>query len=486
MVVSDRDGESTGEMIRRLWRQGWKPADIVRATGAPHSRVYRTGERMGLWVQGWGAQRERMTSRRCAFLELRLEGFSRLEAAEKTGVSKAMSYPVQQGLMTPKANSKRFVPAGPDAERYNRLMALLEFGRKDIRIAGQSIPFAAVDKTISPRYLSITDREYIADCRREGMSMRAIARKMGRAPSTISREPARDCVHGGAYRPCSAHRLSVRRRLRPKPRKLDRNKRLAAAVDAGLKERLSPEQIAGRLPVDYPDDQTMRVSHETIYQSLFIQGKGHLKKDIQQALRRGRARRRSQVKRKRPRFGDEMLMISDRPAEVADRAVPGHWEGDLIIGKAGQSAIGTLVERSTRYVMLLHLPDKHDAVTVKDKLIETIEKLPQHLRASLTWDRGREMAHHKQFSVKTGCPVYFCDPASPWQRGSNENTNGLLRQYFPKGTDLSVHTETDLEFVACQLNRRPRKTLGFYTPAEKLAELLNSHPINDNECCNDH
>lgn len=252
MVVSDRDGESTGEMIRRLWRQGWKPADIVRATGAPHSQVYRTGERMGLWVQGWGAQRERMTSRRCAFLELRLEGFSRLEAAEKTGVSKAMSYPVQQGLMTPKANSKRFVPAGPDAERYNRLMALLEFGRKDIRIAGQSIPFAAVDKTISPRYLSITDREYIADCRREGMSMRAIARKMGRAPSTISREPARDCVHGGAYRPCSAHRLSVRRRLRPKPRKLDRNKRLAAAVDAGLKERLSPEQIAGRLPVDYP------------------------------------------------------------------------------------------------------------------------------------------------------------------------------------------------------------------------------------------
>ena len=249
---------------------------------------------------------------------------------------------------------------------------------------------------------------------------------------------------------------------------------LAGYVQAGLDQRWSPEQICHALVVDHPDDREMRVSPETIYQALYLQARGGLRREIAAALRTGRTRRKPHrdPAARTPRFADPMIMISDRPAEVEDRAVPGHWEGDLIIGADGASAIGTLVERATRYVLLVHLPNGRTAEAVRDQLVATMTTLPEHLRGSLTWNQGAEMAAHRSFSVATDMPVYFCDPASPWQRGSNENTNGLLRQYFPKGTDLSMHGPADLEHVAQQLNGRPRKTLDWETPAQRLRALL--------------
>ncbi|MFL1382159.1 IS30 family transposase, partial [Nocardiopsis protaetiae] len=258
------------------------------------------------------------------------------------------------------------------------------------------------------------------------------------------------------------------------PSKLDLNPVLRARVQDLLQERWSPEQISRRLKRDFPDRPEWHVAHETIYQALYVQGRGELRRELAGALRSGRARRvpRRQARQRRPRFTDPMVMISERPAEVEDRAVPGHWEGDLILGKDSASAIGTLVERSTRYVMLVHLPHGRGAEPVRDALAATVQRLPAHLVRSLTWDQGSEMATHRRFTTATDIPVYFCDPASPWQRGSNENTNGLLRQYFPKGTDLSVHDRQHLEAVAAQLNGRPRKTLGWDTPAERLDKLL--------------
>ncbi|MCC8250632.1 IS30 family transposase, partial [Saccharothrix luteola] len=237
-----------------------------------------------------------------------------------------------------------------------------------------------------------------------------------------------------------------------------------------LAERFSPEQISRRLRRDHPDRPEPHVSTETIYQALYVQGR----RELATALRSGRTARKPRRTdgQRRPRFTAPMVMISDRPAEVEDRAVPGHWEGDLIIGGGRTSAIGTLVERATRYLLLVHLPARHDAETVRDGLVSTMTTLPAHLRRSLTWDQGSEMGRHHEFTLATDMPVYFCDPHSPWQRGSNENTNGLLRQYFPKGSDLSVHTPEHLAAVAAQLNRRPRKTLDWDTPAERLTKLL--------------
>jgi IS30 family transposase len=375
----------------------------------------------------------------------------------------------------------------------------------------------------SGRYLSFAEREEIALLRARGCGVREIARALGRSPSTISRELRRNAATRGGgleYRASTAQWHADRRSRRPKPAKLADNPglrryvqdRLAGAVErpdgvavdgpavkwigrrhGRRKDRRwarswSPEQISNRLRFDFPDDESMRVSHEAIYQSLYIQGRGALRRELTACLRTGRALR---VPRARTRCGksfvtDEIL-ISERPAEAADRAVPGHWEGDLILG-LGSSAIGTLVERSSRFTMLLRLAPMdgrdgprikngpaltgHGAAAVRDAIAAAITTLPEQLRRSLTWDQGAEMAQHAQLRIDTGLQVYFCDPQSPWQRGTNENTNGLLRQYFPRGTDLARHSADDLAAVAAALNTRPRKTLGWRTPAEVLDEYL--------------
>jgi len=321
--------------------------------------------------------------------------------------------------------------------------------------------------------LTFQEREEIALGIASKLSFREIGRRLRRPSSTVSREVA----HVGArdrYRAVHAQERARRRGRRPKVRKLLVDSRLADEVQDGLRHRWSPEQISVRLRQDYPDDMTMRVSHETVYQALYLQGRGGLQKELLKALRTGRARRYPKGpnpgRGKRGRLKD-MVLIADRPAEVEDRAVPGHWEGDLIIGKGQGSQVGTLVERTTRFVMLLRLSDR-SAATVRKALAKRIATLPDALRRTLTWDQGREMAQHREFTVESGLPVYFCDPHAPWQRGSNENTNGLLRQYLPKGSDLNRFTQRQLDQIADELNGRPRETLGWLKPCEAMAALL--------------
>jgi transposase, IS30 family len=325
----------------------------------------------------------------------------------------------------------------------------------------------------SGRYLSIAEREEIAVLRGH-VSYGEIARRLGRHTSTIGREVRRNKSPSHPYRATVAQTRADVRARRPKTRKLARDPELAGYVQDKLAgpARWSPEQISRRIVLDHPDDEGMRISHEAIYQALYVQGRGGLRRELHTCLRTGRAVRRPQRRVDRRGRIKDMVSISDRPAEVADRAVPGHWEGDLIVGAKSGSAIGTLVERTTRFTMLLHLPDDHTAGTVRDAITTTIVTLPAQLRRSLTWDQGKEMSEHVQLRIDSDLEIYFCDPHSPWQRGTNENTNGLLRQYFPKSTDLSVHTLADLEEVAAGLNGRPRKTLGWKTPAEALTELL--------------
>ncbi|WP_433607207.1 IS30 family transposase [Prescottella agglutinans] len=325
----------------------------------------------------------------------------------------------------------------------------------------------------SGRYLSLEDRETLSELLQAGKKQHEIAAALGRSPSTISREIARGTNKRGYYIASTAHRAAQARAKRPKPAKLNSCERLRTFVQSRLGKNHSPEQISRALVREFPDDPEMRVSHETIYLSLYVQARGGLKRELTQHLRTGRALRQGSRKpdERRGRIPD-MINISERPAEAGDRAVPGHWEGDLIMGAGNRSAIGTLVERSTRFVMLLHLPDGHSAEHVNVAMAAKIRELPAALARSITWDQGTEMTRHAQFTVDTGVQVYFCDPRSPWQRGSNENTNGLLRQYFPKGTDLAVHTAERLQFVADELNERPRKTLDWHTPAERLDEAL--------------
>lgn len=379
---------------------------------------------------------------------------------------------------------------------------------------------------LSGRYLSFVEREEISLLHARGCGVREIARRIDRSPSTISRELRRNAAtRGGSleYRATTAQWHADRRARRPKVAKLAANDELRRYVEDRLGGKIaapdgtsvpgpkvrwigrrhgrrqdrrwaaswSPEQIANRLRVDFPDDESMRISHEAIYQALYIQGRGALRRDLTTCLRTGRALRvpRARTRGRGKNFVQPEIMISERPAEADDRAVPGHWEGDLIVGLAS-SAIGTLVERTTRFTMLLHLPRMerhgeprtkngpalagHGAEAVRGAIASSIESLPGHLRRSLTWDQGAEMAQHDRLRVDTGLAIYFCDPHSPWQRGTNENTNGLLRQYFPKGTDLSKHSADDLTAVAAALNCRPRKTLGWMTPAEALDNHLRS------------
>jgi IS30 family transposase len=321
--------------------------------------------------------------------------------------------------------------------------------------------------------LSLQEREEISRGLAAGLSFGAIARGLGRSPSTISREVN---ANGGRrkYWALLADRGAQRRALRPKRAKLTRCRRLRSVVERKLEARWSPQQISGWLAERYPNDAEMQVSHETIYQSLFVQSRGALRKELHSCLRTGRAMRRAKAYRKRG-VGQgqlrDMVMISQRPPEVADRAVPGHWEGDLIFGKK-MTAIGTLVERHSRYVILLKLPNGIRAHAVRQAMTKRILTLPAQLRRSITWDQGKEMAEHVQFTIDTGVQIYFCDPKSPWQRGSNENTNGLLRQYLPRSTDLSQCTQRDLDAIARSLNTRPRQTLGWMTPSHAFANAV--------------
>jgi IS30 family transposase len=377
----------------------------------------------------------------------------------------------------------------------------------------------------SKRYLSFAEREEIALLKVRNVGLREIARRLGRSPSTISREVRRNAATRGGtldYRASIAQWKAELMARRPKPAKLATNARLRDYVQTRLAGTVeapdgtlipgptvrwigrrhgrrqdrrwarawSPEQIANRLRLDFADDESMRISHEAIYQALYVQGRGALRRELAACLRTGRALRvpRARTRGRGKKFVTDDILISERPAEADDRAVPGHWEGDLILG-LNSSAIGTLVERSTRFTILLHLPRMvghgesvpvkngpplagHGAEAVRDAIAASIISLPTQLRRSLTWDQGAEMAQHAQLKITAGLPVYFCDPHSPWQRGSNENTNGLLRQYFPKGTDLARHSHADLAAVAAELNGRPRKTLNWRTPAEALNDHL--------------
>ena len=326
--------------------------------------------------------------------------------------------------------------------------------------------------------LLLAEREEISRGMCSGESIRSIAKRLGRAPSTVCREVKRNGCRR-RYRALVAAEDARKRARRPKVGKLRSCPRLQAAVHDGLRKRWSPAEISGRLRRDHPDDPEMWVSHETIYKSLYVVPRGPLRREWTLYLRKHHQTRHPRTKTVRtnaPGRIKDMVMISERPAEVDDRTVPGHWEGDLILGSGKWSSIGTLVERTSRYTMLLHLPEGRDPERVRAEIARVIMTLPEHLARSLTWDQGGEMSHHKQFTIETGIPVYFCDAHSPWQRGTNENTNGLLRQYFPKKTDLRIHTREDLERVAIELNGRPRRIHNWMTPSEVLADLVAATP----------
>ena len=364
----------------------------------------------------------------------------------------------------------------PTAAASQRSRVSEATGRSWFREAG-GVPPLETDEP-SSRFLSLTEREEIAVGVAAGQSARQIAAALGRASTTVSRELGLwAAAHPGRpYRAVAAQVDAEARGGRPKPFKLA-HEPLRERVQADLERKYSPRQIAMRLAMEFPEDPAMRPSHEAIYQALYVQGRGLLRRELAACLRTGRAirrpRRRIDGRADPDRRIPGKIMISERPAEVADRAVPGHWEGDLIAGAANKSFIGTLVERSTRFCLLLHLPGrKVDPMALQEAIVAAMAQLPKHLRLSLTWDQGLEMRRHAEITLAADLPIYFCDPHSPWQRGSNENTNGLLRQYFPKGTDLTVHTPTDLAVVAAELNGRPRQTLGWRTPAEALNDLL--------------
>ena len=372
---------------------------------------------------------------------------------------------VYQRFWEAMARGEFITDAAADAGTYRKM------GARWLAVCGGVRPRRGRD--LKGRCLSFAEREEIALRHAKEESVREIGAALGRAPSTISRELNRNRDGRGRYRATTAHAAAYDRASRPKPAKLATNTELREKVEDDLAKRYSPEQIAGRLRADFPDDPQMRVCPETIYQSLYVQSRGALKRELTRRLRTGRAMRRPsrKVGQRKNRIPD-MVNISERPPEAEDRAVPGHWEGDLIIGKRNQSAIGTLVERTTNYTMLVHLPDGYQPEQVRDALAGKIQCLPEVLRASLTWDQGPEMRDWKQVKVASDIDIYFADPHSPWQRGINENTNGLLRQYFPKGSDLSVHSEADLDAVAAELNDRPRKRLQFRKPIEEIGPLL--------------
>lgn len=426
-------------------------------------------------------------------------GLNPVQAARAAGVSKTFAYDLDRKvrgvsrLAVKRAAAARRAAARPGRklppERVRAVLDQLAAGLDP----GQAAAAAGVSKTFayqlnrtiggvcrppgttfSDRYLDREERYEIARLREAGLGVRAVAARLGRSPSTISRELARNaCPRTGQYIPERADRLAWERQRRPKPSKLARNPVLRGEVQRLLGRRYSPEQVSGRLKVEHPDDPAMRVSHETIYQSIYVYPRGQLRRELQACLRSGRTTRRRRGRREMRGRIIGAVPIGSRPPEAEGRLVPGHHEGDLIMGsKASNSAVGTIVERMTGYLTLLHLPDGHGADAVADAVTARMTALPAWFARTLTWDRGTEMARHQHITATAGIAVYFADPHAPWQRGSNENINGLLREYLPKGTDLSTYTAAQLQAIQDELNDRPRKRFGYHTPREQLATLL--------------
>jgi IS30 family transposase len=445
---------------------------VARELGFTRVTCYAWAYKAGIRT----SEARKVNPRREEFLRLRAAGLTRAEARARVGADNRSATDWDKGITI--INRGRIYPDGR-VVRYPLSARSTLSGVTPLRTAraiGGRVDLNRVEKLIDARYLSLLEREQLQDLHRSGLSIRKIAAEMNRAPSTISRELRRNTLSVRGYLPHTAHRLSVTRRARTRQPKLLANAELLRFVQSRLGKKWSPQQISNRLAKDFPEAPEMRVSSETIYQAIYVHARGELKRELAKQLRRGRAARkpRKAPDARRPRFVDAMRPIAERPVEVETRHIPGHWEGDLIIGAAAGSAIATLVERTSRYVMLAHLGRERSADAVRDSLIKTVQQLPSALRGTLTWDQGAEMSEHRAFTIATNMTVYFCEPGSPWQRGTNENTNGLLRQYFPRGTDLSHHSADELQAVADELNGRPRKALDWDSPAERITALLDA------------
>jgi len=453
------------QFLARLHQVGNVSA-VARELGFNRVTCYVWAHKAGIFTG------EYADAKRQEFLRQRREGISRRAAARALGVEAHQASDWDKGIRV--FSKGRIYPDGKVVlYRPKEVLAAVRSPRT-AWVHGERVPLARVEQVIHPRYLSLLEREQLKDLSGTGLSIRAIAKQMGRSPSTISRELRRNTVARDGYLPHTAHRMSVKRRQRPRTAKLTAPGPLREYVTSKLARRWSPEQISARLRRDFPHDPGMRVSCETIYQAVYVHAHGELRQELAAGLRRGRTRRKTQrdPNSRTSRFTDPMTPLSQRPGEVTDRAVPGHWEGDLVVGAAAGSAVATLVERSTRYLLLGHLPLERTAEAVRDSLIAAFADLPSSLRRTLTWDQGAEMSAHRSFTMATDMAVFFCEPGSPWQRGTNENTNGLLRQYLPKRSDLRVHDSSALNAIAEELNGRPRKSLDWDTPAERMAALL--------------
>ncbi|MEX3504920.1 IS30 family transposase [Corynebacterium sp. LK2510] len=475
-VVSDT---ARTHFLENITTYGLTMHHAAQTTGIPVSAGYRLAYEAGIHTRLSHTQRRILaTERRIDFLRLRLTGSSIIAASTAVGINPRDGYDFNKGLVKADNQRKRFIPTGTNAKTYNKLMtALIE--RDDVieegRMAEPALP-VGIDpyQRISPRYLNIDERIMIADLIRDGHTIRHIARRLGRSASTISREMRRNHHAFGPYRPDTAQKKAAGRRLRLKPTKLSSNKQLYDYVVTKLRAQWSPEQIAHRIRHDHPDDQEMCISHETIYQAFYLHAKGRL---AQQGLelptgckeRRLRTRvRTSGVER----FVDAMVMIDDRADEVDERILPGHWEDDVIMGAKNASAVITLVERVSRFTLLGHLPNGHCSTDVLTALQHMVARLDRSIWSSITWDQGSEKAGHKRFTMATDVPIFFCHPGSPWERGTNENTNGRLRRNLANSSDLSIYSAEDLEMIANIHNHKPRKTLNWLTPAEVMAAAL--------------
>lgn len=469
-----------------LITSGESTTTIARKTGLTARQVSSIADAHG--IRHYLNPTARSTRLRAQFLNNRLDGLTVLAAAQAVGVRPGTGDNFEHGLSRTPTGIEAFTPAGPFTRQYNSLMTTLTAVKKadSAAHAASGSLFSRMDlsiikvdpyKPVASRFLSPMERETISDMRRSGGGVRAIARELGRSPGTISKELARNTADGADYHPHYAQRRTAVRRLRPKTPKLAGPSALRDYVVDGLRNHWTPDQIAGRIRRDHPDTPEMRVSHETIYDAFYVKAKGGLKDFEGVTLPSGRSRRKPRNRGTRSNsaargFVGEDNTISQRPVEVTNRDIPGHWEGDLIVGAHGRSAVITLVERHSRFTVLGHLPHGRDAESVGTALKATVNRMDDLIWSSITWDRGTEMAGHRTFTTATEVAVFFADAGAPWQRGTNENTNGRIRRFLPKSTDLSVHSPEDLEAIENILNHTPRKCLDYRTPAEVFYDWL--------------